>query len=85
MREDNGVQFLNHLHLKSRPNAPRGEFLLADAVDLALGLLAAGYRQDLLENLLADVVDRRPFQHVAGVDVHVVDHVVDTSANWSPP
>src|SRR5438874_8676560 len=64
-----------HSISQRRPDGPRRELLLADAVDLALGLLAARNRQNLLEDPPADFLHRRPAQNHAGVDVHVVDHV----------
>src|SRR5438105_1886391 len=59
-----------------RPDRPRGEFFLADAVDLTLRLLAAGDRQNLFEYLPADNFHRRAFENDAGIDVHVVEHVM---------
>src|SRR6478672_10050849 len=59
-----------------RADGPRGELLLADAGDLALGLLAACDCQDLLEDLVAHRFHRHAFEYLPGVDVHVPDHVV---------
>ena len=60
--------------LELRPHGPRHEFFVAEAVEFALGFLAAGDGEDLLEDLAADVVDAAAGEDFAGVDVHVVDH-----------
>src|ERR1019366_6923742 len=70
------ADMLNPPYLQRRPDRPRGELLLADAVDLALGFLAGGHRQDFLKNLLADGFHGDAFQDHAGINVHVVEHVV---------
>ena len=62
--------------LQRRPDAPRGELLLAHAVLLAARLLAARHGEDLLEDTLAHRLDRRARQDHARIDVHVLAHVV---------
>src|SRR6516164_3610717 len=64
------------LHLQRRPNAPGRKFFLTDAAQLALSFLAAGHRQNLLEDLPAHYFYGRSFEDNAGIDVHVVDHVI---------
>src|SRR5262245_50999205 len=59
-----------------RPDAPRGELLLAHSVQLALRLFPARYRQDFLKDLPADLLDGDALQHLARVDIHVAEHVV---------
>src|SRR5215216_4587869 len=67
---------LNSTQSQGRPDAPRRELLLADAAQLALGLLAARHRQHLLEDPPAHLLHRRARQDHARVDVHVVGHVL---------
>src|SRR5439155_4241371 len=62
--------------LERRTNAPRRKLLFPNAAHLSLGLLAAGDSENLLENLAAHGLDGRALQDNAGVDVHVVDHVL---------
>src|ERR1700693_4568845 len=63
------------LPLHYGPDDPGGELLFADAGELALGTLAGGDRDDLLENLPPDVRERRALEDDAAVDVHVLLHV----------
>src|SRR5690606_28491960 len=60
------------LALQHRTRVPRRELLLADPLELALRLLPARDADDLLEDLLADLIDRRSVDDAACVDVHVV-------------
>src|SRR5262249_43156260 len=50
------------------------KLLVADALDFAFGLFAAGDGDNLLENLRTDALDRRAVEDLAGIDVHVVGH-----------
>src|SRR6266511_3862898 len=59
------------LLLHYRPDDPGGEFLFADAGELALRLLARGDRHDLLEDLPSHLRQRRALEDDAAVDVHV--------------
>ena len=54
------------------PKHPGVELLLADARQLALGLLARGDSKDPLEDLGADLLQARAAQNAAGVHVHVL-------------
>src|SRR5687768_1636726 len=56
---------------------PRRELLVPHSRPLGLGHLAPGHSDDLVENPPADVLDRLgAVQDRAGVEVHVVDHVL---------
>src|SRR5262249_19675852 len=58
-----------------RTDDPGREFFLAHPAQLALAPLARGDRDDLLEDLPADDLERRALEDHAAVDVHVVFHV----------
>src|SRR5579864_6854447 len=64
------------LSSKGRPDVPRGELLLADALRLALGVLAAGDFKDQLKDALAHTRDWLAFEDRARVQDHVVDHAL---------
>src|SRR5262249_35503049 len=68
-----GAQVLTRL--QRRPDAPRRELLLADAVQLALRLLPRCHRENLLEDLFTHDLNRRALQNDAGVYVHVGFHM----------
>src|SRR6185312_4738743 len=57
-----------------RPNLPGIEFRVAVAEKLGLGLFARSDRENLVEDLLALLGDRDAVDHVAAIDVHVLDH-----------
>src|SRR6266508_3542524 len=63
------------LPLHYRPDDPGGEFLFADAGELALRSLARGDRHDLLEDLPSHLRQRRALEDDAAVDIHVLLHV----------
>src|SRR6266545_4654629 len=63
------------LPLHYRPDDPGGEFLFADAGELALRPLARGDRHDLLEDLPSHLRQRRALEDDAAVDIHVLLHV----------
>src|SRR5262245_43828655 len=58
-----------------RANDPGRDLFLADAGELALGPLARGHRDHLLEDLTAHGGERRALEDHAAVDVHVLFHV----------
>src|SRR5437588_293839 len=60
--------------LKHRSKCPGRELLVAEALQLALGLLSPRDLDQFLEDLAADVLDRDAVQNYARVDVHVLDH-----------
>src|SRR6185437_16159434 len=57
-----------------RPDLPGIEFRVAVAEKLGLGLFARSDRENLVEDLLALLGDRDAVDHVAAIDVHVLDH-----------
>src|SRR5580700_10217878 len=59
-----------------RTDLPGSEFLFTHAAQFALRLFAACDGQNLFEDLVADLLHGRAVQDGAGVDVHVVGHVV---------
>src|ERR1051326_2397541 len=63
------------LTLHYRPDDPGREFFFADAGELALAPLAGGDRDDLLEDLPADLGQRSALEDHPAVDVHVLRHV----------
>src|SRR4051794_16302371 len=62
--------------LQRGPDGPGGEFFFADPAELAFGLLPGRDGEDLVEDLLADDLDGDAREDDAGVDVHVVVHVL---------
>src|SRR3984893_18730900 len=63
------------LALHYGPDDPRSEFLFADAGELALAALAGGARDDLLEDLPADVGQRGALADHPPAEFHVLRHV----------
>src|SRR6185437_725295 len=57
-----------------RPDLPGGELRVAIAESLGLGLFTRSDRENFVEDLLALVSDRDAVDHVAAIDVHVLDH-----------
>src|SRR5919202_4446732 len=70
--------------LQGRTDDPGVELFLADAVPLALALLARGHGQHLLKDLGAHLVERRAVEHAPRVDVHVILHLLVERAVGGP-
>src|SRR5438046_2103408 len=68
------IQATTELHC--RPQNPRREFFFPNALCLALALLAAGDRDDLLEYLLPNLLRAHPIKDNPSIDVHVAHKIV---------
>src|SRR2546422_5999099 len=57
---------------------PRRKLVVAHTGQLALGFLAAGHSDDLLENQVTDLLDGfGAIKNSPGVNIHVFDHVLE--------